>query len=186
MDSPRKPGSASGTPKSPAPPGNLTGSARVLNDIVVSFYNSIQKWNEAYLNGVRLVQNIQSKNESGNEFQSSCEKLGALVDVLRLQLTQMRNFTGKLRSLTVLNDTSMRIGISWTFSNFVESAEALSHSYSVETGRKEKVAIMLKEFSPLSKEFEVLSLAWIQLSQIGPEEEMMLKAGTYEAHLGSP
>lgn len=49
-----------GTPKSSAQLGNLTGPARVLNDIVVSFHNCIQKWNEAYLGGVRLIQSIQT------------------------------------------------------------------------------------------------------------------------------
>lgn len=68
----------------------------------------------------------------------------------------------------------------------MESTEGLSRAYLVETERKEKIAILLKEYSPISKEFEALSLAWIQLVSIGPEEEMLLKATNYEANLGSP
>jgi len=68
----------------------------------------------------------------------------------------------------------------------VESAETLARAYFAETERKEKLATLFKEYSPVSKDFEVLSVAWTQLVSIGPEEEMMLKATNYEANLGSP
>jgi len=184
MDSSRR--KAPGTPKSPAQLGNLTGPARVLNDVVVSFYNTIQKWNGAYLQGVSVIQSIKTRDGNEDRFQSSCEKLGGLVDVMRLQLIQMQSYCLKLKNLRALNDTISKIGVSWTFENFVESAEALSRAYLVETERKEKVAILCKEYSPDSKEFEALSVAWTQLVSIGPDEEMLLKAANYEANLGSP
>ncbi|CAL8082099.1 unnamed protein product [Orchesella dallaii] len=116
MESPRR--VASGTPKSSAQQGNLTGPARVLNDVVVSFYNSIQKWNEAYLSGVRVIQSIQSSNGDQDQIQSSCEKLGSLIDVMRFHSNQLQTFCSKLTNLTALNNTKLKIGVSWTYENF--------------------------------------------------------------------
>ncbi|ODN01454.1 hypothetical protein Ocin01_05220 [Orchesella cincta] len=117
MDSPRR--VASGTPKSSPQQGNLTGPARVLNDVVVSFYNSIQKWNEAYLSSVRVIQSIQSNNGDEDQIQSSCEKLGSLVDVMRFQSNQLQALCFKFTNLKALNNANLKIGVSWTSKTLV-------------------------------------------------------------------
>lgn len=69
----------------------------------------------------------------------------------------------------------------------VESTEVLARAYHVETERKRKIANLLQEYSAESKEFEALSLAWIQLVSVGSsEEEMLCKGINYEANLGAP
>ena len=42
-------------------PGNLTGSARTLNDTVVTFYNIIQKWKSCLVDGVNIIQDVQAQ-----------------------------------------------------------------------------------------------------------------------------
>lgn len=68
----------------------------------------------------------------------------------------------------------------------MEASQGLARAYLVETERKGKIGNLLKEYSPESKEFEALSLAWIQLESVGSEEEMLLKVTNYEANLGAP
>jgi len=68
----------------------------------------------------------------------------------------------------------------------VECAARIASAYQSETAKKEKIVVILKDYSPLSKEFEALMIAWTQLVGIRTEEEMALRAMLHEADINSP
>jgi len=37
----------------------MTGPLRVNNDVIVGFYNAIQRWNEFYMNGTQIFLKLQ-------------------------------------------------------------------------------------------------------------------------------
>lgn len=68
----------------------------------------------------------------------------------------------------------------------VQSAARISSAYHSETKRKGKIAMVLKNYPPNTKEFDGLLIAWTHLVGINSEEEMMLQAMLYEAEIGRP
>jgi len=173
--------------------GNLTGPRRVVNDNVVTFYNSIQKWNQHYLNGILALQ--QSKNlvvdvEGGSAqedadgcMQHCCEKLGVSVELMSQFASQLTSCSCKLSNLASLHATDLPVFKTWDHNAFAEAASNIAEVYLTETKRKEKIAKALQKFTPDSKEFDALVIAWTQLVEIMPETDATLQAMLYEAEI---
>jgi len=166
--------------------GNLTGPRRVVNDNIVTLYNTIQKWNDCYTIGAQTLHDLKNTTDA-DVFQASCEKIGTIVESMAQHETVMEDICKKLTSLSQLHSSSdSPVFKSWTFKDFVNSAARISNAYRTETKKKEKLAKVLKDYPPSTKEFDALCVAWVQLVDITTADEMDLQAMIYEADIRPP
>ncbi|KAF7275261.1 hypothetical protein GWI33_012030 [Rhynchophorus ferrugineus] len=95
------------SPAITSPQKNLTGTARVIKDIVADLYNNIQRWNALHIKGCGIVKQVASlKADESNKFSLQIDE----------QLTELFNIVQKFQE---------NIAIFSTIENQIDAVERL-------------------------------------------------------------
>jgi len=161
--------------------GNLTGSARVLNDVVVTFHNTIQNWKSTLIDGIRIIQTIQESRENENIVESSCERMGKLIESMQGHVSVLRECSSKIYNLYLLNKNSASPCYTWSYEKISHSVQAITNAYAEDTIFKEKITRSMQ--TKTLQQINIIAVFWVHSGQISSYIDATLEAVLRECML---
>jgi hypothetical protein len=161
--------------------GNLTGSARVLNDVIVTFHNTIQNWKSALIDGIRIIQTIQESRENENVVESSCEHMGKLIESMQGYVNILKDCSNKICNLYLLNKNSPSPCYTWSYEKISHSVQAVTNAYAEDTLFKEKIARSME--TKTLQQINIIAVFWVHSGQINSRIDATLEAVLRECML---
>jgi len=154
--------------------GNITGLPRVLNDLVVTYHSTVQKWKSCLVQGTFVLQAVQCNSQDLDAIESSCEKLAQTVEWMAPHLSDMREIEKKLENLSLLYKGKTSPFFSWNFQNLIEAIRSVNIAYESETKIREKLVTCLRTRS--SKQLDVIIVLWVHCGQANSQIEALIEA----------
>ncbi|XP_011639546.1 cyclin-dependent kinase 2-interacting protein-like [Pogonomyrmex barbatus] len=118
---------------------NLTGTARVIHDLVADIHANIQQWNNFHIQGVTYLKDITQHKYNKNYseiLQNLCDKLENICDNLDNIVKNLEQIKYKLINISALQKTDDKLFISWPTIKFGEAAETIHKAYEMEAKLK--------------------------------------------------
>ncbi|XP_072760807.1 cyclin-dependent kinase 2-interacting protein-like [Anoplolepis gracilipes] len=118
---------------------NLTGTERFAYNLATDIYTNIQQWNSFHLQGLTYLKSIiQVKRDKNYSMvlQDLCDKLENVCDNLDGIIINLEQIKNQLTAITVLQETTNKLFITWPMSKFGEIAETIYEMYRKEAKLK--------------------------------------------------
>lgn len=127
-----------------SPQKNLTGLPRVVKDITADIFNTIQKWNQSYLLGCDIVNNIANIKEGikgfSEEIDKLLEQLFGVVENMRAHSKIISSCVTKLGAVSRLNQENSVLFSTATVTDISSLINDISSAY--ESELKVKVFVL--------------------------------------------
>ncbi|KAJ8963314.1 hypothetical protein NQ318_018783 [Aromia moschata] len=112
---------------------NLTGSPRVVRDLVANLYNNIQHWNDSHIKGAQIVKNIAVlKSDNPKCYSSQLEEhtsnLYQVVKDLQMLKNSFDSFKGQVNALKKLKNPEI-LFVSLDIDSIVDMVETIANAY---------------------------------------------------------
>ncbi|XP_056645714.1 cyclin-dependent kinase 2-interacting protein-like [Diorhabda sublineata] len=132
------------SPVSLSPNKNLTGSARVIRDIVADIYNNIQNWNNYHIKGSQAIKRIillksENINKYSNELEDAINDLYVITKHLNTCKEKLEIYKEQILALSKTEKRVDPVFISLTVEDMVTLIETVVASYSEESKVKNMV-----------------------------------------------
>ncbi|XP_020294927.1 cyclin-dependent kinase 2-interacting protein-like [Pseudomyrmex gracilis] len=120
---------------------NLTGSLRVVSDLVVDIHANVQHWHNFHHQGLGYIKDItQEKCKRDPEnLQDLCDKLEKICDNLDNIVLRLEQIKNQLNTIRVLERATDKLFISWSPNKFCETAEILWTAFRKEAELKRNI-----------------------------------------------
>lgn len=122
--------------QSPAasPQKNLTGTPRIVRDIVADLFNNIQKWNNFHIQGCQTVKQIGLIKSDifgsySSELEEETDKLYKIVQNITLHVELFKKFGHQMCALEKLHSKEDVLFISCSINELKENIELISCAY---------------------------------------------------------
>ncbi|CAG7720759.1 unnamed protein product [Allacma fusca] len=161
--------------------GNLTGSARVLNDMVVTFHNTVQNWKSCFVDGIKIIQNIQESRENEDVVERNCERMGKLVETMQDHITSLKECSRKIYNLYLLNKSSSSPCYTWSYEKLAQAVQFITNAYAEDTVFKEKITQSLQKRS--LQQIDIIAVFWVHSGHINSRIDASLEAVLKECML---
>ncbi|KAM0735267.1 Cyclin-dependent kinase 2-interacting protein [Formica fusca] len=122
---------------------NLTGTERFIYNLAADIYANIQQWDSFHTEGVTYLRNIiQVKHDKNysvilqdmcDKLENVCNNLICLQDGIITNLEQIKN---QFIAITVLQETTTKLFLTWPTNKFGEIAETIYQMYHKEATLK--------------------------------------------------
>ncbi|XP_070168433.1 cyclin-dependent kinase 2-interacting protein-like [Polyergus mexicanus] len=111
---------------------NLTGTERFIYNLAADIYANIKQWNIFHIKGVTYLRNIiQVKHDKNYSviLQDLCDKLENVCNSLDGIITNLEQIKNQLTTITVLQEPTNKLFLTWPTSKFGEIAETIYQMY---------------------------------------------------------
>jgi len=161
--------------------GNLTGPARILNDLVVTFHNQVQSWKGFVVDAVHALQQIQLFFDDTAKLEKFSNTVGVAISNMKEKVSEMKRCVYKLEHLALLNTSQPSGCRTWPYSRIVDEVRNITKAYSSETRFREKLVSSMEARS--ADDIEIIVVMWLHANVVDTWAEAIMETLLMECHL---
>lgn len=125
------------SPAAGSPQRNLTGTPRIVRDLVADLYNDIQHWNASHIKGAGIVKEISSiKSDNPSDFSERLEELSSdlysIVQALKGFKNALQLYSSKMVAIAKLQNEHEPIFISLHAESILNLVNEIVEAYAAE------------------------------------------------------